>query len=133
MTTYELQSEVCIHPNQGNFDSWLRFEIAAFYANLLVLSFYLAESRLWGAYQQNLKKDGKSAGTGTYSIQSEVIENSLMNHADLNFQGQDDIKIKIVNDELTSLLNDAATGPNGTNEMSRMNNAEAVNQSEAEL
>jgi hypothetical protein len=51
MTTYELQSEVCIHPNQGNFDSWLRFEIAAFYANLLVLSFYLAESRLWGAYQ----------------------------------------------------------------------------------
>lgn len=50
-----------------------------------------------------------------------------MNHADLNFQGQDDIKIKIVNDELTSLLNDAATEPNGTNEMSRMNNAEAVN------
>jgi len=49
-----------------------------------------------------------------------------MNHAGLNFQGQDDIKIKIVNDELTSLLNDAATGPNGTDD-SKMNQAEAVN------
>lgn len=69
MTSYELESDVCIHPNQGNFDSWLRFEIAAFYANLLVLSYYLAESRLWGAYKPKAAEDGAHVGSkSSFSI-----------------------------------------------------------------
>ena len=86
MTSYELQSDVCIHTNQNNFDSWLRFEIMAFYANLLVLAFYLAESRLWGAYKPKASDEDKHSGAkSSYNIESSVLEHSLMYHAHLSF------------------------------------------------
>jgi len=78
MSTYEVESEVCVHPAQGSFDSWLRLEIAAFYANLLVLVYYLAASRLWGAYKPKAAEHGAKAGAkSSYSIETAVIERSL--------------------------------------------------------
>ena len=49
MTKYEQLSDVCIHPKIGNLESWLTFEIIAFYANLLVLIYYLIKSRFRSA------------------------------------------------------------------------------------
>ena len=71
MSTYEVEGEVCVHPAQGSFDSWLRLEIAAFYANLLVLVYYLAASRLWGAYKPKAAEGGAKVGAkSSYSIET---------------------------------------------------------------
>ena len=41
---FKVLNEVCINPVQGNIENWLKFEILAFYSNLLVLMLYLAKS-----------------------------------------------------------------------------------------
>lgn len=45
---YTIETPVCIHNKYGQTESWLKFEIYAFYSNLGVLIFYLMKSRLTG-------------------------------------------------------------------------------------
>ena len=64
---------MCINPVQGNIENWLKFEIIAFYANLVVLMLYLAKSRIIGDGEISITAKSKL-------IQKAVTDMHLMHH-----------------------------------------------------
>ena len=72
---------------QGNIENWLKFEIIAFYANLVVLMLYLGKSRIIG--------DGEvSITTKSKLIQAAVVDMHLKHH----HEGDEDLEIKVIAD-----------------------------------